>query len=362
MYAQITFSMKTNSKPLALPEKLDSLFFDLEKNTPTAHALLVIHRGETMYKKAAGQADPERRIPATPHTNFRMASVTKQFTAAAILLLEQRGLLFTGQTLGEFFPGFAPAVSAITLRQLLTHTSGIVDYEEVMPEHLQKQLLDADVLELVRSHERIYFSPGSDFRYSNTAFCLLALIVEKTTGKPFADFVEQEIFQPLGMTDSRVYEPAETIPHRAFGYAMSDGQLRFSDQSLTSATKGDGGIYTSIDDFEKWFRLRKTTLGIDFPAAFEACAADIPGIADARYGWGWFFVQKPGVPRTLFHSGSTCGFSNMVVEAPESQTLVVFMSNLAGNHGAFKPILEVLENAGVVQPGAHVWELHSRTN
>lgn len=343
-------------------QKLDAIFSGFEKNSPAAHALLVIKQGETVYKKTVGTADLENRIAASPQTNFRMASVSKQFTAAAILLLEKQGKLSLQQTLADFFPGFSPSGKLITLRHLLTHTSGIVDYEEIMPDTLKTQLLDADVLDMVWGYDKTYFPAGSGFRYSNTGFCLLALVVERVSGQTFADFIEKQIFGPLGMEHSRVFEPGEDIPDRAFGYAPDEsGSIQFSDQSLTSATKGDGGVYTSLDDFERWSRLRRERLGLDFPASFPSCETSVPEIPDAHYGLGWFFLRPQKMPLTLYHTGSTCGFSNIVVEIPEEQTLVVFFTNLAGHHQAFKPVLEVLEEAGVLHPETDLWELHERT-
>ena len=231
-----------------------------------------------------------------------------------------------------------------------------------MPAHLDSQLMDADVLNMVKNYEKTYFLAGSEFRYSNTGFCLLALVAERVSGQGFAEFVEHQIFMPLGMTNSRVFEPGEHIPNRAFGYVLDEQQqLRFSDQSLTSATKGDGGLYVSLDDFEKWSRLRQEKLGIDFASSLPDCSAALPSMLDSYYGLGWFFIQKEGLPLTLFHTGSTCGFSNVVVEIPEEKTMVVFFTNLASYHDAFKPVYELLERGGVVHREIDVWELHERT-
>lgn len=341
---------------------MDAVFADFEKSNPAAHALLVIQNEEIIYQKVVGAADIEHQIMASPATNFRMASVSKQFTAAAILLLEKQGKLSLDQPLTDFFPAFATPGKRITLRHLLTHTSGLVDYEEIMPDTLQTQLLDADVLRLVQGYEKVYFTGGSQFRYSNTGFCLLALVVEKVSGQPYADFVEQEIFTPLEMKNSRVFEPGKYIPNRAFGYALDEaGKVRFSDQSTTSATKGDGGVYTSLEDYRRWYNLLDDKLEIDFPAAFKTCETSLPGSSGAFYGLGWFFLRQKKLPLTMYHSGSTCGFSNVVVEVPEEQTLVVFFSNLAENHEAFKPIVKVLEDAGILHADADLWGLHERT-
>lgn len=349
-------------------KKMDKVFTEFEKSNPAAHALFVIQNEEIIYQKVVGEADIEHHTEASTITNFRMASVSKQFTAAAILMLEKQGKLSLDQPLTDFFPDFAAPGKLITLRHLLTHTSGIVDYEEIMPDTLQAQLLDTDVLALVEGYDKVYFPAGSEFRYSNTGFCLLALVVEKVSGQPYASFVEQEIFTPLEMLNSRVFEPGKDIPERAFGYALDEaGKVRFSDQSTTSATKGDGGVYTSLEDYRRWYNLRQEKLGIDFPAAFSTCEAPLSGSSGAFYGLGWFFLpegtgRKKNLPLTMYHSGSTCGFSNDVVEIPAEQTLVVFFSNLADNHAAFKPVLKVLEDAGILPSEMDLWGLHEKTN
>jgi CubicO group peptidase (beta-lactamase class C family) len=346
----------------SLPQLLDAVLMDAGQQHQTADALLVIRNGAVLYKKAVGYADLERGVPANAQTNFRMASVTKQFTAAAILLLEKQGRLSLQQPLSDFFPELSGLGENVTLCQLLDHTSGLVDYEDRMPAYLSVQLLDADVLDLVKGVKDTYFPPGTAFRYSNTGYCLLALLVERASGQSFADFMKTQVFMPLGMEHSRMYEAEEEIPNRAFGYALNEkDSLLFSDQSLTSATKGDGGIYTSLDDYEKWFRFRQEKLAIEVEAAFPACEFALPDLPDSFYGLGWFIVRRPGQPLALFHSGSTCGFSNMVMEIPEQNTLVVFFSNLASHHEAFGPVYEVLEASGILPKNLALWELYLKT-
>src|SRR5690606_21903126 len=193
------------------------------------------------------QADVEAGTPATPATNYRLASVSKQFTAAAILLLAEDGRLRLDDPVGRWLPSLPPAPAAATLHQVLTHTSGVVDYEDFVPDDATRQVRDADVLHLLEPHDRTLFPPGSAYRYSNSGYALLALVVERASGRPFPAFLRENIFLPLGMdaTLARVDE-GPAVPDRAFGHAHDGEAWVRRDQSSTSAVLGDGGIYSSI--------------------------------------------------------------------------------------------------------------------
>ena len=336
-----------------LQQDLDALLAAAFKPDQPGGALLVVEGGRVVYEKAVGVVNLELDEKLTPQTNFRMASVSKQFTAMAILLLEKEGKLSFDDPLTRFFPDFAPVGARITVGQLLTHSSGIRAYESVMPDDLQEQLSDAGVLALIKGIDNTYFEPGTAFRYSNSAYCLLALIVERTSGQSFPAYLRKRIFRPLGMKDTRVYEAGKRIKNRAYGYARDEsGQLYFSDQSLTSATKGDGGVYTSLEDYLKWHLALQTNRLIDLEEALDKVNAPLPG-NKGRYGAGWFFKKEDGLE--MFHSGSTCGFSNMVIRIPEKGVMVAFFSNIAGNHEAFYPIFDRLRKAGILRSDIRVW-------
>src|SRR5262249_44712287 len=147
-------------------------------------------------------------------------SMTKQFTAAAILLLAQDGRLSLDDPVRRWLPSLPAATSAVTLRQMLTHTSGLLDYEELIAATATEQVHDADVLHLLEAQDRTYFQPGTQYRYSDTGYALLALVVARASGSDFAAFLKQRIFAPLGMTASLAYEKGVSqVPQRAFGYS-----------------------------------------------------------------------------------------------------------------------------------------------
>ncbi|HRN61179.1 MAG TPA: serine hydrolase domain-containing protein [Luteimonas sp.] len=309
-------------------ERVDSMMAAYAGDVPGA-ALLVLHDGEPVLRKGYGLADVGQHVAVTPATNFRLASVSKQFTAASILLLAQDGALSLDDPLRKWLPSLPPATDGITLHHLLSHTSGLVDYEDVMPDHVEAQLHDADVLRLLEAQDRLYFAPGSDYRYSNSGYALLALIVGKASGRDFASFLRERIFAPLGMADTVAFEDGiSTVRNRAYGHSEVDGKWTRTDQSSTSAVLGDGGIYSSIDDLAKWDAalyddrlLSDASRRLAFIAHTATDEADVDG-----YGYGWR-IHDSAHGRLLWHSGETIGFRNVILRWPEQRLTVVLLSN-----------------------------------
>src|SRR5579872_906147 len=291
----------------ALQTRLDAFFHTQPSNQP-GFALSIEKNGKTIYQNTTGIADSRTNTPIDRQTNFRMASVTKQFTAMGILLLEKNGVLSVDDPLSRWLPELPAGLGRrIRIRHLLTHSSGILDYESLIPPDRSSQLLDADVLSLLAPHDSTYFPPGARFRYSNSGFCLLALIIERASHQSYARYLQQHIFLPLHMDSTRVYEAGQYIPHRAMGYARdSAGNLIPSDQSITSATKGDGGVYTSLTDYLKWINALQQNKLIRLSDALRRLRFPINGATNQYYAAGWFI--KTADPLLLFHSGSTCGF------------------------------------------------------
>ena len=288
-------------------------------------SLLVIHDGVDVIRRGYGLANLEEGIEAGPATNYRLASITKQFTAAAILLLAEDGRLRLDDRVRRWLPSLPPSADAITLRHLLTHTSGLIDYEDVMPEMPDgAQLLDADVLRILESQERGYFEPGSAYRYSNSGYALLALVVERASGRDFPGFLRERIFLPLGMHDTLAHvQGGPSIEHRAYGYSESGGRWTRTDKSPTSAVLGDGGIYSSIDDLAKWDAALHDDLLLSAASRRLAFAAATPtDDPDVAYGFGWRISGD-----SLWHSGETIGFRNVIVRYPAQRLTVVVLSN-----------------------------------
>jgi CubicO group peptidase (beta-lactamase class C family) len=304
---------------------IDRLMQAYEGDVPGA-SLLVLRDGEAIVRRGFGRSDLEQGIEAGPGTNYRLASVSKQFTAAAILLLAQDGKLAIDDPVRKWLPSLPREADAITLHHLLTHTSGVPDYEDLMAAPYDGQILDAGVLALLEQERRLYFAPGSTYRYSNSGYALLALVVERASGLAYPEFLRTRIFQPLGMHHSLAYVAGgPDVPHRAWGYSDVAGAWQRTDQSSTSAVLGDGGIYSSIDDLARWdAALYDDRLLSDASRALAfAPHVEVPGASPAtHYGFGWRISGD-----TLWHSGETIGFRNVIVRWPRQRLTVILLSN-----------------------------------
>lgn len=326
-------------------QSLDSLLSANYSENQPGTAILIIQNGQEVYKSGIGLMNTESKNPINAVTNFRMASVSKQFTAMCIMLLEKQKKLSYEDNLLKFFPDFDEKLgSTIKIKHLLTHTSGIFDYEALIPENQKDQILDADVVNFLKKSNKTYFEAGSKFQYSNSGFCLLEQIVEKTSKMSFVQFIESQIFRTLGMSNSRIYEANVKIPNRAMGYARNEkGEFVLSDQSLTSATKGDGCVYTSLNDYEKWINALKNDKLVNLKNQLQKINYLIEGTKNINYGLGWFHAYNSAKQIELYHTGSTCGFSNSVNYIPTKDFLVVCFSNIADNHSIEKKIRDILK-------------------
>src|SRR6516164_7442326 len=242
------------------PQKVDQVFQTLVTAGSPGLAVVVLKNGKTVFQRGYGLANLETGTVNTPLTDFRLASFTKQFTATCIMLLVDDGKLSYDDTLTKIFPGFPAYGSAITVRMLLTHTSGLKDYEDIysaqfpgIDDRKIPQIKDAQILAMMKQQTSTDFPPGSQWRYSNTGYAMLAMIVEKVSGKEFGTFLHDRIFTPLGMKNTFAYEKGKNeVPNRAFGYTNKDGRWIEADQSSTSAVLGDGGIYSNVEDLARW--------------------------------------------------------------------------------------------------------------
>jgi CubicO group peptidase (beta-lactamase class C family) len=290
--------------------------------------VMAIDHGKLVFEHAFGLADIEAKTPCTPATNFRMASVSKQFTATAVMLLVDRGKLALDDSLSKFFPGFPEYGKRITVKHLLTHTSGLPAYEDLIPQGTTLQLDDLDVLHLLMDTKEPRFKPGEKFEYSNSGYAMLGLIVEVASQKPFHEFMASDVFRPLSMNDSVLYQRGlNAVPYRAYGHERRDGNWVRSDQSLTSAVRGDGAIYTSLQDYRKWLRgidERKLLKSASYDAMFSPQV--LTDRSGAHYGYGWFIDEYRGESR-IHHNGETHGFRQCVQRFPKRGAAILFQLN-----------------------------------
>lgn len=309
-------------------QKIDYIFSEFNDTTPGA-SVAVVKDHKVIYQRGFGLADLERKTKIEPKTNFRLASITKQFTALSIMMLENENKLSFDDTLQKFFPDFPDYASKITIKNILQHTSGLLAYEDHMPDTLTVQLKDKDVVDILRQQDSTYFQPGTEHRYSNSGYAVLAIIIEKVSGKSFAQFLHDRIFAPLKMDNTVAYEKGiSTVKNRAYGYTKTDTGFVDSDQSLTSAVLGDGGIYSSTIDLIKWDRsindatlLKREKLN----KAFEKAVLPNGDIVD--YGFGWRLDPYRGYERR-YHTGGTSGFSNIYMKLPKFNLTVIVLINI----------------------------------
>jgi CubicO group peptidase (beta-lactamase class C family) len=304
-------------------------------NAPGA-AVLVIQNGRPIFRKGTGVTDLRTLHKIDEHTNFRLASFTKQFTAACIMLLVRDGKLHYDDHLTDVLPEFPAYGKAITIRNLLNHTSGLPDYEDILmkqspdiSEEKIPQIHDAGVLRLLEQQSAGQFPPGSKWQYSNSGYATLAMIVEKLSGKSFGEFLQERIFTPLNMTHTLAYEKGKNeVPNRAYGHAKKDNGWFETDQSSTSAVLGDGGIYSSLEDLEKWDRaIREHTLltAAEMQPALTPVHPTEPSTG-VTYGFGWFLDPYKGHKR-MFHDGETVGFRTTIQRFPDDDLTVIVLAN-----------------------------------
>jgi CubicO group peptidase (beta-lactamase class C family) len=326
------------------PAKLvDAILKGLGSEREPGAAVMVLKDGVVIYIGTRGVADMLAMRPIDGRTNFRLASVTKQFTATAVMLLVGDGKLRYEDTLTAIFPDFPEYGRDITVRNLLDHTSGLPDYEDLMPAAdpsvpvERAQIEDAGVLALLMRQKAGAFAPGSEWRYSNSGYVVLGLIVEKVSARPFREFLRERIFGPLQMTGTvALVRGRNTVPDRAFGYTKEDGRWRMTDQSPTSATLGDGGVYASLYNLSLWDgALRRHLLLTEAEMRPALTPVRVPGPGPtgpdgkpAEYGFGWFLDPWKGRAR-MWHYGETSGFRTAIQRFPDDGLTVIVLANRA---------------------------------
>ncbi len=300
-------------------------------------AVVVMRNDSVIFRKGYGSASLNQNVPVTPFTNFRLASITKQFTAMCIMMLEEQGKLSFNDTIVKFFPDFPVYGKNITVRNLLNHTSGLPDYESLMPDSQTVQVLDADCLQLLYRADSLYFPAGTKYQYSNTGYAMLALIVEKVSGKRFADFLKENIFNKTGMATTVAYEKGiSTVANRAYGYSLLGGKWTETDQSSTSAVLGDGGIYSNVEEMARWISsLWSFKLISEKSQRLAWSDAALNDGTPIDYGMGWHTETYRSVKHP-HHGGSSLGFRNHILVFPNGKSMVIILTNR--NQG--DPIIE----------------------
>jgi CubicO group peptidase (beta-lactamase class C family) len=319
----------TACRPEALPQigsRIDQVVQFYVDNNEFTGSVLVAKGADVVLSKSYGLANREWNVPNTPSTKFRIGSVTKQFTAAGILLLEEQGKLKTDDLLKTHWPETPRAWDKVTIFHLLTHTSGIPSVTDA-PEFSTWQLSESSP-EQTMAHVRdkaLQFEPGSEYRYSNSGYVLLGLLIERLSGQSYADFMRERIFAPLGMNDSGLDSNTAVIERRASGYTPDSDNVLNADYVNMTFPHGAGALYSTTEDLLKWTR-----------GLFEGnllSAASLKKMTTPfkdGYAFGLGVVHQEG--KTMFaHSGGIQGFNTNLSYFPGEKITIAVLSNLNGD-------------------------------
>lgn len=310
--------------------KIESLLKDYMKEEIMApgYSMAILKDGNCVYKKSYGYSNLENEVEINSQTNFYLASLSKSFTASAILLLSERGLLNLNDRVKKYFKEFPSCCEEIRILDLIYHRSGLPDYFDYYFKNKMNinGMTNKDVYNFVLTRTALNFNVGEKFQYSNTGYVLLSMIIETVSGLSYSQFLKDNFFAPLGMKNTYVFtEDKPIIPNRAYGYEKKDAKFACYDYYVL--TTGDGGIYSSIDDLLLWMKsfdeerfFKKDILDIVFKSG------DLNDGDDSNYGFGWFILQKD-FTKVVFHSGQLGGFTNIMIKIPENKFSVLILTN-----------------------------------
>ncbi|WP_049631312.1 serine hydrolase [Cellvibrio sp. pealriver] len=312
-------------------EQISAYFQSLSDEHSPGFSYLVAKDGKVIAQGAVGLADVENKVPNDTDTKFRAASITKQFTAVSILQLAEQGKLSLDDRLMKYFPDFSQG-EKITIRHLLNHTSGIWDHQkdEEFPFPLDQAVAPDVHLGYIKKHD-LFFEPGEKWAYSGNGYFMLGLIVEKVSNMPLAIYMQKNLFDPLGMKNSGLYDNHTNYPHSAIGYIMKDGKpVRAINVNMTT-WNGAAALYTTVNDLFIWNEALHNGKLLNKAHYTEATTPHkftngfVPFVG---YGYGLGIEDISGKP-TIGHPGQIYGFHSDILRLPEDQISYIFLSNVA---------------------------------
>lgn len=310
-----------------LETQIDSVITTVFKDkNGTGGVFLVAKDGKPIYRKAFGKANIELDVNMKPENVFQIGSMTKQFTAVAVMMLEEQGKLNINNPISKFIPDY-PNGKNITIHHLLTHTSGIKDFTK-MKSIMSIAKKDQTPKELVDffKDEPVDFKPGEQFSYNNSGYVVLGYIIEIVSGKTYEDFIEQNIFEKLGMNNSRYASDREIVKHRAYGY-HNRGAFTNKMQVSLSIPYASGSLMSTVDDMLKWQKAMNTNSLITEVSKKKVYTDyTLNNGEQINYGYGWHLKDTDGTP-IREHGGSIFGFKSMGVYVPSLDIYVVGFSN-----------------------------------
>lgn len=317
------------------PETLvDALFTDATTGDTPGAAVLVAQNGKIIYQKGFGFASLENRVPITPETKFRIGSITKQFTAAAILKLQEVGLLNVNDPLSKYMPDY-PRGNEVSIHHLLTHTSGIHSYTD-KPNFIQTVTVEVKPESLIASfkNDKYDFDPGTQWRYNNSGYFLLGYLVNKLTNETYDAYLKKTFFEPLNMKDTGVHHWSDILAHEATGYSYINGKFQKAQNWDMSRAGGAGALYSTVTDLYRWNEAvfnGKVLSEKNLAAAFTPVTLKDGSKAQAfgsGYGYGWGIGDFRGI-KEISHGGGLHGFVTSLARYPEHNMTVTVLTNCA---------------------------------
>jgi len=315
--------------PAKVAEQIDAVMKDVFKPNGPGAAAIVVKDGQTIYRKAYGSANLELGVPLQPDTVFRLGSITKQFTAAAILMLAEQGKLALSDPIDKYLPGYPMQGHVITVEHLLTHTSGIQSYTDIPGWMTTKIQAEMTVQELIDGFKKepMQFAPGEEFRYNNSGYVLLGAIIEKASGQTYAAFLDEHIFKPLGMTGAHYGSNEPIIPKRAEGYTGPADAPRNSQYLSMTQPYAAGSLVMSVDDLARWDAALYTDALLTKGSREKMWTPyKLKDGKPTTYGYGWSVGKLRGHP-FVEHGGGIPGFSTYATRMPDDHVYVAVLCN-----------------------------------
>ncbi len=288
-------------------------------------SLAVLRNGKIIHLKSYGLANIEHQVPVKPETVFQSGSIGKQFTAAAVMILIEEGKIALDDKITKYFPDAPAAWENITVRHLLTHTSGMGDYPPEVD--LRRDYTEDEYLAFIKKSPLLY-ETGAKWDYSNLGYVALGALIRKVTGKFYGDFLQERIFKPLDMKTARIISEAAIVPNRAAGYRLENGELKNQEWvSPSTNSTADGSLYLTILDLAKWDAalyaekpLKKTSLNQMWTPV------NLANETTKDYGFGWH-TTKIGTRRVIHHGGAWQGFKSYITRFPDDRLTIIFFAN-----------------------------------
>jgi CubicO group peptidase (beta-lactamase class C family) len=310
-----------------LEAKIDSVITTVfkDKNGPGG-VFLVAKDGKPIYRKAFGKANIELDVNMKPENVFQIGSMTKQFTAMAIMMLKEKGKLNVNDNISRYIPDY-PNGNNITIHHLLTHTSGIKDFTKMksIMSIARKDMTPKELVDFFKD-ESVDFQPGEKFSYNNSGYVILGYIIELVSGATYEDFIEKYIFEKLGMNNSRYASDREVVKNRAYGYHNRGGFTNKMNVSL-SIPYASGSLMSTVDDMLKWQNaIKDNSLITETSKKIVFTNYTLNNGEHINYGYGWHLKDINGIP-TREHGGSVFGFKSMGVYVPSLDVYVIGFSN-----------------------------------